>query len=118
MSVEDVDKIAQGRVWAGTTAVDLGLVDSIGNLSDAIKSAAVLSDITDYEIIYLEKELTTKELLLKEILNTSLKTIHSITGGISGQWQLFNKIPDVFGRIKELTEAPGVYVECLYCKAN
>ena len=37
---QDVEKIAQGRVWAGQTALELGLVDKFGNLQDAIESAA------------------------------------------------------------------------------
>ncbi len=37
---EQVDTIAQGRVWAGSTAVELGLVDRLGSLDDAIASAA------------------------------------------------------------------------------
>ena len=118
MSVEEVDKVAQGRVWAGSTAVDLGLVDSVGSLDDAIKSAAVLADVSDYEIVYLEQELSTKEKMLQEIFNSSFQTIHAITGGLSGQWQLLEQIPDELNRLLELTEAPGVYVQCLYCRVN
>jgi protease IV len=118
MSVEDVDKIAQGRIWAGSTAVELGLVDSIGNLADAIKSAAALVDEVEYEVVYLEKELSTRELLFKEIFNSSLQAIHTATGGVSNKWQLMNKIPDELDKVLEMTKAPGVYVQCLYCSAN
>jgi protease-4 len=38
-----IDSIAQGRVWSGTDAISLGLVDRIGNLDDAIRSAASLA---------------------------------------------------------------------------
>jgi protease-4 len=38
-----VDSIAQGRVWAGSEALKLGLVDRIGSLDDAINEAAVLA---------------------------------------------------------------------------
>ena len=40
MTKEDVDKIAQGRVWIGETAKELGLVDELGHLEDAVKAAA------------------------------------------------------------------------------
>ena len=40
MSVADVDKIAQGRVWVGEVAHELGLVDSLGGLETAIDEAA------------------------------------------------------------------------------
>ena len=48
MSYEKVDAIAQGRVWAGTDALKLGLVDNIGGLDDALKYAASLVKIKDY----------------------------------------------------------------------
>jgi protease-4 len=41
MTKESVDSIGQGRVWSGTSALKIGLVDEIGGLNDAIKSAAI-----------------------------------------------------------------------------
>jgi protease IV len=40
MSVEKVDSIGQGRVWSGTDALALGLVDELGGLEKAIEVAA------------------------------------------------------------------------------
>jgi protease-4 len=48
MTVAQIDSIAQGRVWTGTEAKRIGLVDKIGNLNDAIKEAASLAKIKDY----------------------------------------------------------------------
>tara|TARA_R110000868_G_scaffold141782_2_gene358592 strand:+ start:3578 stop:5338 length:1761 start_codon:yes stop_codon:yes gene_type:complete len=48
MTFEQVDAIAQGRVWAGSEALKIGLVDKIGSLNDAIKEAAKLSKTTKY----------------------------------------------------------------------
>ena len=45
MSVENVDKIARGRVWTGEDALEVGLVDQIGGLVDAISKARDLADI-------------------------------------------------------------------------
>jgi protease IV len=45
-----VHEIAQGRVWTGTKGVELGLVDRIGTLDDAIKSAAKLAKLDTYGI--------------------------------------------------------------------
>ena len=45
-SVEEVDAIAQGRVWAATDALQIGLVDEIGSLEDAISYAAAMADLT------------------------------------------------------------------------
>ena len=116
MSLEDVDKIAQGRVWAGTTAVELGLVDAIGNLHDAIQSAAMLADVEDYEIIYLEQELTTREKLVNQLLGSSLKVVHAATGGVSNQWKVLGKVSQDFNAILEMSQSPGIYLQCVYCK--
>ena len=47
MTVADVDAIAQGRVWAGTDALEVGIVDEIGTLSDAVVYAASLAGFDD-----------------------------------------------------------------------
>lgn len=47
---EPIDDIAGGRVFTGRQAVDLGLVDRIGGLDDAIALAAQMASITDYEV--------------------------------------------------------------------
>lgn len=44
MTVSDVDEIAQGRVWTGAQALEIGLVDAIGTIEDAIIHAALLVD--------------------------------------------------------------------------
>ena len=56
MTVEAVDKIGEGRIWSGTTAMKIGLVDQLGNLEDAIALAATLADITDYNVVYYPKQ--------------------------------------------------------------
>ena len=48
MTTEQVDAIAQGRVWTGTDALKNGLVDKIGGLNDAIKHAATLAKVKDF----------------------------------------------------------------------
>ena len=59
-----IDSIAQGRVWSGQDALQLGLVDRIGNLQDAINSAARLAKIDSYGL----KEYPESESWLNEIL--------------------------------------------------
>ena len=46
LTVDQVDAIAQGRVWAATDALQIGLIDEIGTLQDAISYAAALADLT------------------------------------------------------------------------
>ena len=48
MSVEEVDKVAQGRVWSGSDAFNIGLVDSLGGLEEAVAYAAKLAEIESY----------------------------------------------------------------------
>ncbi|MFZ1677747.1 MAG: signal peptide peptidase SppA [Saprospiraceae bacterium] len=50
MTRDAVHAIAQGRIWSGERAVKNGLVDKLGNLEDAIESAATLAGIEDYKI--------------------------------------------------------------------
>jgi len=50
MSIEEVEKIAQGRVWIGMKAKELNLVDEIGNLEDAINIAAEKAGLETYSI--------------------------------------------------------------------
>jgi len=50
MSKEQVNEIAQGRVWTGKQAKEIGLVDELGNLDDAVAYAAELANITEYKV--------------------------------------------------------------------
>jgi protease IV len=72
MTTEDVDKIAQGRVWSGLTAKEIGLVDNLGDLDDAIKSAASLAKLDKYEVKLVEQEESAKDKFLRDILNSSV----------------------------------------------
>lgn len=51
MTVEQVDEIGKGRVWSGTDAKRIGLVDELGGLEKAIEAAAEMADLDDYEIV-------------------------------------------------------------------
>lgn len=50
MKTEDVDKIAQGRVWTGSQALKIKLVDKLGTLDDAVAEAARRAKVTDYTV--------------------------------------------------------------------
>jgi protease-4 len=51
LSMEMVDSIAQGRVWTGTDALEIGLVDALGGLDRALKSAAAKAKLGDYQVV-------------------------------------------------------------------
>lgn len=64
MTTEQVDAIAQGRVWTGTDALKNGLVDELGGLDEALKYAAKIAKIKDYRIEnYPEYEKSFEDLL-------------------------------------------------------
>lgn len=50
MTKEDVDRIGQGRVWSGTQALEIGLVDELGGLENAIEKAAELAEVETYKL--------------------------------------------------------------------
>nr|WP_160141509.1 signal peptide peptidase SppA [Buchnera aphidicola] len=52
---QQINKIAQGRVWIGKTAKDIGLVDQLGDFDSAIIKAAKLTQLKKYEIVWLKK---------------------------------------------------------------
>ena len=69
MTPEDVDRIARGRVWSGGDAFQRKLVDKMGDLPDALASAARLSSLPkDFRVWYVEKERTFKEKMVAYFL--------------------------------------------------
>ncbi len=56
MKPEAIEKIAEGRVWTGEKAVELGLVDTLGGIDEAIEEAAKLAKIKDFQISYFPKK--------------------------------------------------------------
>lgn len=71
MTVQAVDEIAQGRVWAGSEALEIGLVDEIGGLCDAIEYAASVAGYEDYSVVQYPKPMTQLEMLLEEFTGAS-----------------------------------------------
>ena len=67
MTQDDIKKIAEGRVWLGKDAIGIGLVDSLGNIDDAIVKAAELAGIESYDINYYPKPTDPLEEMLKMI---------------------------------------------------
>jgi protease IV len=67
-SVDAIDKIAQGRVWAGLDAQRIGLVDHLGGLKDAADAAAKLAELgADYDVDYIEPSFNLREELLMQL---------------------------------------------------
>ena len=77
MSTEAIEKVAEGRVWTGAMAKDLGLVDELGGIDKALNAAATQAGIENYSIIgYPEKENIFASLLgnqKKHYVNSEIK---------------------------------------------
>ena len=108
-SYEDIKAIAGGRVWIGTAAKDLGLVDEVGGINEAIAHAAERSELVGYETVYYGQKISFEEKLIGELLEGA---------GVSIQ------VPKVFsageGMLKfyeSLTEIlkPQVLLTCKSC---
>ncbi|MDC0091986.1 signal peptide peptidase SppA, partial [Gammaproteobacteria bacterium] len=67
-SYEDIKAIAGGRVWIATSAKEIGLVDEIGGVDDAIAYAVNLTELEDYQVKYYSQELSPEELIIRELL--------------------------------------------------
>ena len=72
MSVEEVDSIAQGRIWTGADAYKIGLVDTLGGLDLAIRMAAKKANLKNYSIV--EKPILKEffEQLTESLMETSI----------------------------------------------
>jgi protease-4 len=118
-SVADVDKIAQGRVWAGVDAERIGLVDHLGGLKDASDAAAKLAEMgADYDAEYIESEMTLREELLMQLRSESLRLAQMV--GFSAPSSELERTLDPFldpvveqaRSIARLNDPRGLYAYC------
>ena len=70
-SYEKIKEIANGRVWIGTSAKKIGLIDEIGGIDDAIIHAANVAELEDYKVEYYSEKLSPEEMILKKLLEKS-----------------------------------------------
>ncbi len=76
LTYEQVNKIAQGRVWSGLDAKKIGLVDDLGGLDKALERTASLAKISEYNITVYPKYKDDFQDILKELQNGPFGKIH------------------------------------------
>jgi protease-4 len=116
--VDEVDKIAQGRVWAGTDAQRLGLVDHLGGLKDATDAAAKLADLgSDYDVDYIQIELSLRDELLQQLRSEAVQ-LSRMAGIVPPASELDRALDPVLEQaraIARLNDPRGLYAYC-WCR--
>ncbi|QMV13974.1 signal peptide peptidase SppA [Vibrio spartinae] len=120
LSLQDVDKVAQGHVWTGQDALKFGLVDKMGDFDDAVALAAKLAKVDDYQLNWLEEPMSTMQKLLIGLFSearvslgldvTALlpESLRSTTQKILSDATLLN----------QLNDPKGQYAFCLNCEVE
>jgi protease-4 len=96
-SFEDIKAIAGGRVWIGTAAKELSLVDEIGGINEAIAHAAELSELAEYEVVYYGQEISFEEKLVSELLKNAGVSIHTpeIFSTVDGMLKFYESLIEI-----------------------
>ncbi|MDE3273863.1 signal peptide peptidase SppA [Pseudoalteromonas sp. G4] len=126
MKKEDVDKVAQGRVWIGTKAKELGLVDALGTKQDAIERAAELASLSMYDVITIEQQLTEQEMLMQKIFGESQAAAFISAYFAKDDYapvknsimQTAQGIKQQVSSLEQFNDPNGVYAKCLVCTVS
>jgi protease-4 len=119
MTLEQVDNIAQGRVWSGLKAKELGLVDELGNLTSAINAAAELADLATYDTLLIEIEKSPKDLFLQGLVGQATSFFpESKIISLSNTDKLFLQLKNQLSHLNLLNDPQGIYSLCMACEIN
>ncbi|NMR35674.1 signal peptide peptidase SppA [Chryseobacterium aquaticum] len=93
-SFEDIDAIGGGRVWSGTRAKQIGLVDDLGSLEDAVKFAAQKANLKSYKVSSYPKKKTAFEQIFEDLNedDISARVIKNKIG--KANYEIFQQITD------------------------
>ena len=115
MTVEQVNEVAQGRVWSGQKAIELGLVDSLGNLDKAIEAAAAKANLSDYKVVHWEDEIPFEvQLMYKLIGNAQLEKLVN-SQRMNPERILLKKITEKLSLFSMMNDPGHAYVLCVEC---
>ncbi len=103
MTKEEVNEVAQGRVWSGVDAVSLGLVDELGNLEDAIDEAAKMAGLESHGIRKYPRYKSDFERLMEDFSAAKLKIGEAAIKEEIGE-EAFTTLKE----LKQFTEQKGI----------
>jgi protease-4 len=118
-SPADVDKIAQGRIWDGGTAHQLGLVDGFGGLTEAIAKAGDLAKLAkdDRDVRYLERPTSFREGLLETLASQDRDDDSAAPAdgfaAIGGRPEL--ELAAMIADLRSILTGPRIQARCLEC---
>ncbi len=81
MTRDEVDALARGRVWAGRDALELGLIDRLGGLPEALEAAAGRAGLgEDYRVTYLRQKISWRTRILERLIDGWLAAVGAVPG--------------------------------------
>jgi protease-4 len=108
LPVSRVEEIAQGRVWSGTEAKKLGLVDEIGGLNEAIRYAGTRAGLGEhFRLVEYPRSKTLSEAIAEMVGKVSPTTIHIQSTGLVGQ--IAERIQAALSELRSFNDPMGVY---------
>jgi protease-4 len=112
MDVDAVDAIAGGRVWSGEDAMEIGLVDALGGLYDAVDSAAQLASLDNPKTRLFGTPISPEQLILEQ-LGREFGAVH--IPGFSTLQRYAQQFAPALTFIDSLQDPRNTYVRCLDC---
>jgi protease-4 len=98
MTTEQVDEIGQGRVWSGSDALELGLIDEFGGLGKAIEEAKDLAELEDYRVVELPKQKEPIEQIMDDLMGkTRIKLLQNELGSNYKYYQFLKEVENMNG---------------------
>jgi len=118
--VAEIHEIAQGHVWTGAKAKELGLVDNLGTLNDVIAAAATKAALDDYSVKLITQKLSPKEELIRKLVGEDAKGfipksfLKPLTDLQNVQQELSPLLKPLMA-LQKMTDPQGIYASCLEC---
>lgn len=118
LPVEKVEEIAQGRVWSGVDARELGLIDHFGNLRAAADAAALLAELEvgQYQLDERQLDRGFTSLFLSQFLGKAAGSA-LLPNGLSTWIERLNAQTDMRGMLSAFNDPRGMYAHC-FCTVS